>query len=65
MAKTLSPTRIAPILERLRKVWEANPDKTLGELVADAELNGEDEFDPAVFMEDGELIARIESAYGL
>ena len=52
------PARIPVLLERLRLVWEANPDLRLGQMVANA-AGGEDPYP----VEDEELVGLIEAAH--
>jgi len=52
------PKRIGPLLERLRRVWEANPDYRLGQMVA----NVTDD-DTIYRVEDDVLILDIETVH--
>ncbi len=54
------PARIRPILARLATVWQQHPGMRLSQLVLNAQA------DPDLYyMEDGELIAKIEATYKL
>lgn len=53
--------RIDPILDRLRAVWNSNPDQRLAQIIFNAAAN-EWKRDP-FYMEDDELIDAIERLY--
>jgi len=53
-----SPTRIAPLFARLRRVWDANPDLRLGQMVVNAAA------EPSIYsIEDDQLVSEIERVH--
>jgi hypothetical protein len=57
------PERIPLILERLKKIWEANPDLRLGQLIENVFPNTEFDFISAHALEDEEFITALEKFY--
>ena len=57
------PERIPKILERLKKVWEKNPDMRLAQLIGNVfPCSASDYIDP-YYIEDEEFTRRIEEFY--
>jgi len=52
------PARIEPTLQRIREVWQRNPDARLGQIIANVTTE-----DDVYFIEDEELINRVETLY--
>jgi len=58
-----NPKRIPEILERLRKVWEAQPDMRLGQLIENIFPNTDYDYISAYNIEDEEFMDTIEKHY--
>ena len=56
-----NPNRIQPILDRLRKLWEAHPELRLGQLIGNV-FNYSSKPD-IYYFEDEEFIDKLEASY--
>lgn len=59
------PKRIPKILERLRVIWEQNPDMRLGQLIENVFPNTEFDYISAYFLEDEPFIKELENFYSV
>jgi hypothetical protein len=63
MNEMRDPKRIPKILARLRKIWEANPDLRLGQLIENVYPNTDYDWISSYQVEDEDFIRSIESYY--